>query len=143
MKPDAKTVPGEELFCPLCDEQHIDEGEWATRVHHRHLCAFCGHVWDAGHYCFGVKLAPMPVTNLTEEELAMLDAVTSYAEHRAACDKIKAARGDVYPPDWGEKMIVSGKNDEIAARYGKSGMTVRGFNSIDELIAHLKRETDE
>lgn len=33
------------LHCPLCKERHIDEGEFATKVHHTHACQSCGHVW--------------------------------------------------------------------------------------------------
>jgi hypothetical protein len=31
--------------CPECGERHIDEGEWATRVHHTHSCQTCGMTW--------------------------------------------------------------------------------------------------
>jgi hypothetical protein len=40
------------LFCPSCGKQHVDEGEWATRPHRRHLClddargAGCGARWE-------------------------------------------------------------------------------------------------
>jgi hypothetical protein len=34
-----------ELFCPKCEVQHIDSGEWATKLHRTHLCAGCGHLW--------------------------------------------------------------------------------------------------
>lgn len=33
------------LHCPLCSERHIDEGEFATKLHHTHACQSCGHVW--------------------------------------------------------------------------------------------------
>lgn len=33
-----------ELPCPKCGALHLDEGEWATRPHHKHLCGNCGHV---------------------------------------------------------------------------------------------------
>lgn len=33
------------LHCPMCSERHIDEGEFATKVHHTHACQTCGHVW--------------------------------------------------------------------------------------------------
>ncbi len=26
------------LYCPYCLVQHIDDGEWATKPHRRHLC---------------------------------------------------------------------------------------------------------
>lgn len=35
------------LYCPMCGERHVDEGEFATKVHHTHACqnSRCGHVW--------------------------------------------------------------------------------------------------
>lgn len=33
------------LPCPACGKLHIDEGEFATKVHHTHACQFCGMVW--------------------------------------------------------------------------------------------------
>lgn len=33
------------LSCPTCGELHIDEGEFATKVHHTHACQACGNVW--------------------------------------------------------------------------------------------------
>lgn len=42
------------LHCPHCHRRHVDEGEWATRVHTTHLCAFCGEEFDVSHpQCFG------------------------------------------------------------------------------------------
>lgn len=31
--------------CPSCGELHVDEGEWATKLHHTHACQKCGQVW--------------------------------------------------------------------------------------------------
>lgn len=33
------------LWCPECGERHIDEGEFATKLHHTHACQHCGMVW--------------------------------------------------------------------------------------------------
>ena len=33
------------LTCPSCSTRHVDEGEFATRVHHTHACQSCGMVW--------------------------------------------------------------------------------------------------
>ncbi len=33
------------LWCPECNERHVDRGEFATKVHHTHECQFCGHTW--------------------------------------------------------------------------------------------------
>lgn len=47
------------LFCPLCNEQHIDYGEFATKPHHTHACQHCGLVWrPAKVYTVGVQFLP-------------------------------------------------------------------------------------
>lgn len=33
------------LLCPECRTLHIDEGEFATKLHHTHACQSCGNVW--------------------------------------------------------------------------------------------------
>lgn len=33
------------LHCPNCNTQHIDEGEWETRLHKTHQCQACKHEW--------------------------------------------------------------------------------------------------
>lgn len=33
------------LTCPACSGRHIDEGDFATKVHHTHACQQCGMVW--------------------------------------------------------------------------------------------------
>lgn len=35
------------LYCPECNERHVDRGEFATKPHHTHECQFCGHTWRA------------------------------------------------------------------------------------------------
>lgn len=41
----SKPVPTT-IYCPKCSTQHVDRDEWATtRVHCKHLCESCGHVW--------------------------------------------------------------------------------------------------
>jgi predicted RNA-binding Zn-ribbon protein involved in translation (DUF1610 family) len=48
------------LFCPQCHKQHIDEGEFATRVHRTHRCvddaagSGCGFEWRVEPAVFGV-----------------------------------------------------------------------------------------
>lgn len=32
--------------CPKCGAQHIDEGEFATKPHRRHICAACETIWQ-------------------------------------------------------------------------------------------------
>lgn len=33
------------IVCPECRTLHVDEGEFATKVHHTHACQSCGNVW--------------------------------------------------------------------------------------------------
>lgn len=33
------------INCPECGGRHIDEGEFADKVHHTHACQHCGFVW--------------------------------------------------------------------------------------------------
>lgn len=47
------------LHCPECGVQHVDDGEWATRVHRTHQCQACGHEWRPCEYpTFGVAGLP-------------------------------------------------------------------------------------
>lgn len=36
------------LFCPMCNERHIDEGSFATKPHPTHACQNCGFCWRPG-----------------------------------------------------------------------------------------------
>jgi len=47
-----------EMCCPFCGLQHVDSGEWATRVHCVHLCAGCKKTWRVEPAVFGVAPAP-------------------------------------------------------------------------------------
>ncbi len=33
------------LWCPMCHERHIDQGEFADKPHHTHACQGCGVAW--------------------------------------------------------------------------------------------------
>lgn len=33
------------IHCPECKGRHIDEGEFADKVHHTHSCQHCGFTW--------------------------------------------------------------------------------------------------
>lgn len=47
------------LHCPECGARHIDEGEFATKVHHTHACQSCGFVWrPAVVPTIGVRFLP-------------------------------------------------------------------------------------
>ena len=57
---------------------------------------------------------------ITEEELAMLEAVTTEDGWEEACKKIKQVRGGHYPHDWWPKVKLSGMMDRILGRFGGS-----------------------
>jgi predicted RNA-binding Zn-ribbon protein involved in translation (DUF1610 family) len=47
------------LTCPSCGKRHIDEGEYATKVHHTHACQHCGMCWrPAVQPTVGVQFLP-------------------------------------------------------------------------------------
>lgn len=60
------------LVCPLCSQQHVDEGEWATRPHKTHRCVAgpfgkgCGHEWRPSRVAtVGVRYADLAPTGIT------------------------------------------------------------------------------
>lgn len=56
--PEPKPIPMR-LVCESCGELHIDEEEWATRLHHTHTCECCGHTWrPAKENTVGVRFIP-------------------------------------------------------------------------------------
>lgn len=47
------------IWCPGCGERHIDEGEFAQKLHHTHACQHCGHVFRVAIECtVGVRFLP-------------------------------------------------------------------------------------
>lgn len=47
------------LNCPACGERHVDEGVWATKLHHTHACQICGLAWrPAIVFTVGVQFLP-------------------------------------------------------------------------------------
>lgn len=47
------------IHCPDCGTLHVDEGEFATKVHHTHSCQECGLTWrPAVVPTVGVKFLP-------------------------------------------------------------------------------------
>ena len=57
--------------------------------------------------------------NLTNEEMGKLEAAKSTAEWNDCCDEIKRARGGQYPPDWYQRVIMTG----LAQRVGSLRIT--------------------
>jgi len=57
-EPPAEPIPMR-LHCPACHELHIDEGPFATKVHHTHACQSCGMTWrPAVAATVGVRFLP-------------------------------------------------------------------------------------
>lgn len=63
------------LWCPGCQQRHVDAGEFAVRPHHTHACQVCGMVWRPAlvptvgvHFLPGYK-NPEPEPELTAEEI--------------------------------------------------------------------------
>ena len=46
--------------------------------------------------------------NITDKELEKLKATKTVNEWNSTCNEIKKARAGNYPPDWFEKVIISG-----------------------------------
>lgn len=47
------------LPCPACGARHIDEGDFATKLHHTHACQTCGLVWRPSKVAtVGVRFLP-------------------------------------------------------------------------------------
>ena len=97
------------LTCPMCGERHIDEGEFATRVHHTHSCQRCGLTWrPAREPTVGVQFLP---GFKNQPEAAKLEKVD---ELRA---RILERRGGV-PLDDSAKADTEGQDDTEAAKGG-------------------------
>jgi len=54
MKPIEVPIPTL-MFCPRCEHPHVDEGQWAMRPHHEHLCMHCSFRWRVEPYVVGRK----------------------------------------------------------------------------------------
>jgi len=57
--PPAPVVVAKVIHCPECGAIHIDEGEWATRLHKTHQCQSCKHEWRP--YPYATVGVPAPV----------------------------------------------------------------------------------
>jgi hypothetical protein len=58
--------------------------------------------------------------DLTDEEFSELNGATTAEAWADACNKVKAARGRDYPPDWYARIIAQGIPQKVAARFGGS-----------------------
>ena len=55
---------------------------------------------------------------ITNEEIKKLEDCKSAGDWGNACDEIKSARNGQYPPDWWEKVKLTGMMDRILSRWG-------------------------
>ncbi len=57
------------IICPVCKEQHVDEGEFAIKVHTTHACQSCGLLWKPALVpTVGVQFFPGCLNQVPEEE---------------------------------------------------------------------------
>lgn len=65
------------LFCPFCQQPHVDEEEMAARPHHVHVClnTSCGKTFRLEPYCYGLP-HPEPNQEIERYRIA-LEAVLS------------------------------------------------------------------
>jgi hypothetical protein len=84
------------LACPICGARHIDEGEFATKLHHTHACQNCGMVWRPAIVPtvgvqflpgFGPKEKEAKVSSLRAEVEAALQPPTSKQPCTACIDR--------------------------------------------------------
>ena len=76
---------------------------------------------------------------ITQEELQSLEACQSEQDWSDACDAIKNARDGLYPPDWWDKVKLSGMMDRVMERWGEnSDLSVVSFNNKTEMLKYLK-----
>lgn len=74
------------LWCPVCHERHIDEGEFATKPHRDHSCQHCGLTWRPAKICtIGVRFLP---GYENEREAHGEDSEQVWTAVRAALDEV-------------------------------------------------------
>jgi hypothetical protein len=67
---------------------------------------------------------------LTDEEMAVLESVTSEQQWNDACEQIKKARNGQYPRDWFARVLKSGLINRVTARFGQEpGFKLTSFSS--------------
>ena len=75
---------------------------------------------------------------ITEEELKRLDSCQSAQDWSDASDAVKKARGGQYPPDWWDKVKLTGMMDKIMARWGyDSKLKWVSFDNKTEMLKYL------
>jgi hypothetical protein len=55
--------------------------------------------------------------NITTSEISALENCKSEKEWDQICDQIKADRSGNYPPDWYDKVMLSGLMSRVSSRF--------------------------
>ena len=80
------------------------------------------------------------MNNITDEELAMLEACQSKQDWSEATKKIKGAREQAYPDDWWDKVKLSGMMGRIVGRWGEdSEIKVSSHPTFDDLLKEMEK----
>ena len=67
------------------------------------------------------SLQSMENTNITDEEMKLIESCQSAEDRLNATQQIKDNRGGCeYPADWWQKVKLSGLMDKVMARWGRS-----------------------
>ena len=60
------------------------------------------------------------IINITDAEIQRLEECRTADDWNDACDAVKRARGGQYPPDWWQRVRLTGMMDRILRRFGAS-----------------------
>ena len=75
---------------------------------------------------------------ITTEELQRLEACQTAQDWSDACVAVKEARSGQYPPDWWDKVKLSGMMDRVMVRWGEdSELKISTYNNKTDLLKHL------
>lgn len=61
----------------------------------------------------------IPLANITQDDLVILELVQTSEDWDAACNTIKETHGGRYPDDWFAKVLQSGLSHRVFARFGQ------------------------
>ena len=75
---------------------------------------------------------------ITKEELESIEACQTEQDWSDVCVAIKEARNGLYPPDWWDRVKLSGMMDRVMARWGaNSELKCTSFDNKTDLLNHL------
>ena len=75
---------------------------------------------------------------ITEQELKSLEACQSAQDWSDACDAVKEVRCGQYPPDWWDKVKLTGMMDRILSRWGcDSDIRALSFKNKTDVLKKL------